>query len=47
MNVKSPGPFFEPKPPPMNSQTTRTLSGGSSSFEATSSRTPQMNCVEM
>ena len=28
-NVYSSGPFFEPKPPPMNSQTTRTLSRGS------------------
>ena len=47
MYVWSPAPFFEPKPPPMNSQTTRTLSGGRSSFDATSSRTPQMNWVEM
>ncbi len=47
MNVYSSGPFFEPKPPPMYSQTTRTLSGGSPNWEATASRTPQMYCVEM
>jgi hypothetical protein len=47
MNVYSPGSFLAPKPPPMYSQTTRTLSGGRSSSDATLSRTPQMNCVEM
>ena len=34
-NVYSSGPFFEPKPPPMNSHTTRTLSSGISSVSAT------------
>ena len=47
MNVYSPGSFFAPKPPPMNSHTTRTLSPGISSSAATASRTPQMYCVEM
>ena len=47
MNVYSSGPFFEPKPPPMYSQTTRTLSAGMPSSFATSLRTPQMYCVEM
>ena len=46
-NVYSPGSFFEPKPPPMYSQTTRTLSPGMPSSSATASRTPQMYCVEM
>ncbi len=45
--VYSSGPFFEPKPPPMNSQTTRTLSSGRPSVSATAWRTPQMYCVEM
>ena len=45
--VYSPGSFFEPKPPPMNSQTTRTLSARSPSVAATASRIPQMYCVEM
>src|SRR5207302_4708829 len=47
MNVYSPGPFLAPKPPPMYSQTTRTLSGGRPSFSATSARTPQMYCREV
>ena len=46
-NVYSSGPFFEPKPPPMYSQTTRTLSSGRPSWRATACRMPQMNCVEM
>ena len=46
-NVYSPGSFLEPKPPPMNSQTTRTLSPGMPSSCATAARTPQMYCVEM
>jgi hypothetical protein len=46
-NVYSPGSFFAPKPPPMYSQTTRTLSCGSPSSRATAARTPQMYCVEM
>jgi hypothetical protein len=45
--VYSSGLFFEPKPPPMNSHTTRTLSSGRPSVLATSCRMPQMNCVEM
>jgi hypothetical protein len=47
MKVWSLAPFFEPKPPPMNSQTTRTLSGARPRAAATSSRTPQMLWVEM
>ena len=46
-NVYSPGSFFEPKPPPMYSQTTRTRSAGMPSSRATDSRTPQRYCVEM
>ena len=47
MNVCSSGPFFEPKPPPMKSQNTRTRSGSRPSPLATPSRTPQTYCVEM
>jgi hypothetical protein len=47
MNVYSPGSFFAPKPPPMYSQITRTLSPGMPNACATPSRTPQTYCVEM
>jgi hypothetical protein len=45
--VCSSAPFFAPKPPPMNSQTTRTLSPGIPNASARLSRTPQMYCVEV
>ena len=39
-------PFLAPKPPPMNSQITRTLSCGRPKCSASSLRNPQMYCVE-
>ena len=45
--VYSPGAFFDPNPPPMYSQTTRTFSAGNPSVEAMPSRMPQMYCVEV
>ena len=46
-NVNSPAEFFEPKPPPMYSQTTRTSSAGMPSSRATSLRTPHTYCVDV
>ena len=46
-NVYSPAEFFEPKPPPMYSQTTRTMSAAIPSSRATSLRTPQTYCVDV
>ena len=46
-NVNSPAEFFEPNPPPMYSQTTRTLSAGMPSSRATSLRTPHTYCVDV
>ena len=47
MKAWSSGAVFEPKPPPMYSQTTRTRSGSSPSPSASAERTPQMYWVEM
>ena len=46
MSASTPAPCFAPKPPPMNSEITRTLSLGSPNREASSRRASNMPCVE-